>query len=186
MSFVYARDGSPYGFGWMSVNEMSSALSKYLKSFAICESFTEMQFAHNEGFRVMFSRHHYVCVIRCSDGLYYFDSLGPDHLRSFLGYSPPTSNDKVYQKSDTSTCGLFCCLVAALYSTFLPMGTTASQLQGKIDYYLSKDTDVNEFNIVLFAATQQIGEEFDPNSSRYPWTKRFVELSLQLNDGPLA
>jgi hypothetical protein len=181
MSFVYTRDGTPYGFGWMSVNEMRSALSKYLRAFAICETFTELQSAHEMPFRVFFARQHFFCIIRCSDGLYYFDSLGPTHLRTLLGYSPPTSNETIYQKPNTSTCGLFCCLVAAIYSTLLPLGCTTSQLQKQIDYYLTSDVDVNEFNIVLFAATEQIGEEFDTTCSRYPWTQRLMALTMKLH-----
>jgi hypothetical protein len=179
MSFAYARDGMPYGFGWMSTNEMRRAIMKYLKHFAICESYTELQTHREDSFRVLFVRNHFICIIRCSDGLYYFDSLGPNHLRTILSYDPPHKNDIAYQQIDSATCGAFVCLIAAIYSTFENGKCTIAELQSKVDNLLCPDVIVNEFNIIVFVASQGIGEEFT-SANRYLMTKRVVSFCSTL------
>jgi hypothetical protein len=180
MSIAYADNGLPYGFGWMSTKEMKKAIAKYLKHFAICESYTELQAANVEPFRILFLRKHFICLIRCLNGIYYFDSLGPVHLQSFLGFSPPNHNEIPYQQRDTATCGAFVCLMAAIYSTFAPGECTISNLQKKINHFMSHDVVVNEFNILVFTATQGIGEEFDQDD-RYEKTKHIVTLCENLS-----
>lgn len=181
MSFTYAKNGLPYGFGWMSTLEMENGLKKYLKRFAICESFTDLQDHSTVPFRVLFMRNHYICIIRCSDCLYYFDSLGPVHLQNLIGFDPPEKNTIAYQQSDSATCGAFVCFVAAVYSAFDNGKCNSSQITSRLNYFLTPDVIENEFNIVVFVASQGIGEEFATNN-RYQTTKRIVTLCASLTN----
>lgn len=180
MSFHYASDGAAYGFGWMSIDELIRALGKYLKSYVICETYTELQSARSVPFRVLFLRNHYIAIISCSDGLLYFDSLGADHLQRLIGFEPPHCNYLAYQAAEATTCGAYVSFVGALYSTF-KRGCTVNTLLNKIDYYLCPDPVINEFNMNIFLASQAIGEEF-MNDERYVRTTRFVNLCNSLSN----
>lgn len=174
MSLTYSVDGLPYGFGWMSAKEVETSLRKFVKDSAVCLSFTELREQHDKQLRVLFIRNHFIAIINCDDGTFYFDSLGPSHLGTLLGFLPPNLNEVAYQSNQSASCGIFVSFIAAVFATLCKARQcTINKLKRKIETLLSPDTTVNEFNMLVFAATQRIGEEFTQNI-KYTFTSRMV------------
>lgn len=175
-------DGLPHGTGWMSTMEVEKAVQRYVPSSVLCTSFTELMQAKEakKMFCILFMRKHFIAVIECADGTYYFDSLGKFHLQTLITFSPPLSNIVAYQSQQSASCGVFVTLVASIYASLSTRNRPSStSLQYTIDHLLTVDPVVNEFNVNLFAMAQHVGEEFE--NKKYIFTKRMVDFLAKMD-----